>query len=74
MCPSGPLFQWCDFPVWKKKRVKRIVLNVHPPSCKIRNLGKILCIIHKKLRLHYRNPTQLVGLVQSGPHHYFIVN
>jgi hypothetical protein len=32
-----------------EKRVKHIVLiyNVHP-SCKIKNLDKILCIMHKK--------------------------
>jgi len=36
----------CDFPVWE--RVKHIVLvyNAHP-SYKIKNLGKILCIMHQ---------------------------
>jgi len=24
--------------------------------------------------LHYANPTQLIGLEQSGPHHHFIEN
>ena len=35
----------CDFPVWE--RVKHIVpvYNAHP-SYKIKNLGKILCIMH----------------------------